>query len=116
MADGTSSRSYRPFVAVILSFFLCGFGQLYLRKVFKGFVLILSFSFAIFVIWISLSGVQFKLLSWDANEVMFAPAQRSISFRGHTIYASEIMKVTGIIQLVFTWIYGIIDAWREGRR
>jgi hypothetical protein len=31
------------------------------------------------------------------------------------IRVTDVMKVTGTIQLVFTWVYSIVDAWREGK-
>lgn len=82
----------------------------------KALILILSCCFAIAVIWIAITNTEFKILSWGEKEVIFSPSRRIISLSGHIIHMSGIMKVTGTLQLAFTWIFGIADAWREGRR
>jgi hypothetical protein len=115
MTNGTPTRSYRPFVAALLSLFLCGLGHLYLHRPIKGLILILACCFAIVIIWIGLSDKEFKVVEWDKKELMFSPSRKSISFRDHTFRVSDIMKVTGTIQLAFTWIFGIADAWRKGK-
>ena len=57
---------------------------------------------------------EFKLLSWDDKLITFYPSQRFINILGNQIPASDIMKITGSIQLLFTWLFSIADAWREG--
>lgn len=76
----------------------------------------LSCCFAIAVIWIAVTGAEFKVLTWGEKEVMFSPWRRVISLGGLTLHMADIMKVTGVIQLAFTWIFGVVDAWREGKR
>jgi len=109
-------RSHRHIIAAILSFFFCGLGQIYLRQISKGLILVLCFSCAIAIIWAAVSDREFKVIKWDGKQLMFNPSQRSISFRGRTFYVTDIMKVTGVIQLAFTWIFGVADAWREGKK
>ena len=79
-------------------------------------MLILCWSFAVAIIWIAISDAEFKVIEWDGKELMFNPSQKSISFRGHVFYLTDIMKITGTIQLIFTWLFGVADAWREGKR
>jgi hypothetical protein len=107
---------HRSIIAAILSLFLCGLGHIYLHRIVKALILILSCCFAIAVIWIAITNTEFKILTWGEKEVVFSPARRIISLSGYTIHMADIMKVTGTLQLAFTWIFGIIDAWREGRR
>lgn len=116
MTNRIPTRSHLPVIAAILSLFFCGLGHIYLHRIVKGLILILACCFAIVVIWMATSGREFKVIEWDGKELMFSPSQRTISFRGHTLPVTDIMKVTGTIQLVFTWVFGIADAWREGRR
>lgn len=106
------SQLRRPIIAVILSFIFCGAGQIYLRRVFKGSVLILSFWLAIAIIWFAVSHKELKLIDWGGRQIMFAPSLKSVS----GIRVTDIMKVTGTIQLLSTWIFGIADAWSEGKR
>lgn len=116
MKDRNLTSSYRPVVAAILSLFLCGLGQIYLRRISRGLILILSFSCAIIIIWIALSDIEFKIMRWGESQLMFSPSRRSISFREHTYQVTDIMKATGAIQLAFTWVFSIVDAWREGKK
>jgi hypothetical protein len=116
MTSKSLPKSHRPIIAVILSFFFCGLGQIYLRRISKGLILIVSFSCAIAIIWIAVSDTEFKVTDWNEKQLIFSPSRRSISFHGQTLYVADIMKVTGTIQLVFTWIFSIADAWREGRK
>ena len=115
MTSKSPARSHQPVVAVILSLFFCGLGQIYLHRISKGLILILSFACSIAIIWIAISDIEFEVISWGEKRLMFSPSRRSISFRGQAIYMTDIMKVTGTIQLAFTWIFSIADAWREGR-
>jgi len=115
MKDRSLTRSYRPVVAVVLSLFLCGLGQIYLRRISRGLILLLSFSCAIIIVWIALSDIEFNIIKWGENQLMFSPSRRSISFREQTYQVTDIMKVTGTIQLALTWVFSIADAWREGR-
>ncbi len=116
MKDRNLTRSYRPIVAVVLSLFLCGLGQIYLHRISRGLILILSLSCAIIIVWIALSDIEFNITKWGENQLMFSPSRRSISFREHTYQVTDIMKVTGTIQLAFTWVFSIVDAWREGKK
>jgi len=116
MTNKNQVPAYRPFMAAFLSLFLCGLGQIYLRRITKGFILILSCSFAIAVIWVAVTDTEFKVLTWGEKEVIFSPSRRVISLGAYTLHMADIMKVTGAIQLAFTWIFGVVDAWREGKR
>ena len=108
-------RSHRHVLAAILSLFFCGLGQIYLHRISKGLILILSFFCAIVIIWIAVSNTEFEVISWDGKQLMFSPSRRSISLYGKTFHMIDIMKVTGSIQLALTWIFSIADAWQEGR-
>lgn len=116
MTNKRPATSHRPVIAAILSLLFCGLGQIYLHRIAKGLILILSCSFAVAVIWIAITGTEFKILTWGEKEIIFSPSRRVISLSGYTLYMADIMKVTGTIQFAFTWIFGVADAWREGRR
>lgn len=110
----TASKSSRPIIAAILSLLFCGLGQIYLNRISKGIILAITFLLAIAIIWMSMTDAEFKLLSWDDKLITFYPSQRFINVLGNQIPASDIMKITGSIQLLFTWLFSIADAWREG--
>jgi TM2 domain-containing membrane protein YozV len=110
-----SAKSYTPIISAILSI-IPGFGQIYLHKFFKGFVLILSFCLSVVIIWLAVSHKEFKLFDWDGKHVMFNPYMKSVYLFGRNYQVTEIMKVTGPIQLIITWIFSIVDAILEGRR
>jgi hypothetical protein len=103
-----------PGIAVILSIFLCGLGQIYMGRMLRGMILLLTFLCAIGIIWFGMHGTEVKIFGWGDNQLIFNPS-RSVSFRGQIYYVADIMKVTGTIQLVFAWIFGVIDA-RHHRR
>jgi len=109
-------RSYRPFLIAGLSLIICGAGQIYLRKFLKAFVLILSFCFAVLIIWIAISNTEFRIIKIYGREIMFSPAMKSLPFGLKSIKVTDIMKFTGAAQLAFTWIYSIADAWIEARK
>jgi hypothetical protein len=114
MADKVRSSLSRAVIAASISI-VPGMGQIYLRQFFKGLVLILSFILAICIIWFAMSNKEFKLLTLYGKQIMFNPAMKAIQFGSQRIKVTDIMKVTGTIQLVFTWVYGIVDAWRAGK-
>ena len=114
MAKKAQSQSNRAVAAILLSLILPGAGQLYLRRIFKGFVLILSFVLAIGIIWFAISSGEFKMFDWGGKKVMFNPSMKSIMLGGHVYKVTDVMKVTGTLQLVITWIFGLVDAWRDG--
>jgi TM2 domain-containing membrane protein YozV len=116
MTSKSPARSHRHIIAAILSLFFCGLGQIYLHRISRGLILILSFSCAIAIIWIVISDREFHIANWDGKQLIFSPSRRSISLGGQTFHVADIMKVTGTIQLVFTWAFSIADAWREGRK
>jgi hypothetical protein len=113
MAKKAQSQSGQAIVAVLLSLILPGAGQLYLRRIFKGLVLVLSFALAIIILWFGLSSGEFKMLDWGGKSVMFSPSMKSIMLGGHVYKMTAVMKVTGTLQLVITWIFGLVDAWRD---
>ena len=104
----------RAIIATSLSI-IPGAGHIYLHQIFKGFILFLSFVIAIGIIWLAISHREFKMLSLNGKEIMFNPAMKAISFGGKGYMMTDVMKVTGTIQLVLTWVYSIINAWREGK-
>lgn len=112
----TTSKSSRPIIAALLSLLFCGFGQVYLNRISRGIILAITFLLAIAIIWMSMSNVEFKLIKWDDKQLTFYPAQRFINILGNQISAADIMKITGTIQLIFTWVFSIVDAWQEGKR
>lgn len=116
MSGKTYRKLYRPIVAVVLSAFFCGTGQIYLHKILRGLILALSFFFAITVIWMAVSRVEFNLINWRGRQIIFSPASRAISLGGQAFRVTDIMKVTGIIQLIVTWVFSVADAWAEGKK
>lgn len=104
--------SNRAIIATILSI-IPGFGHIYLRQIFKGFVLILSIAIAVIIIWFAISNrTGFKLLDLKEKQLMFNPAMKTISVFGQHIRVTEIMKITGTVQLLFTWFYSVFDTLR----
>jgi len=114
MADRVKPSSSRAVIAASMSI-VPGMGQIYLRQFSKGLVLILSFVIAICIIWFAISNKEFMLLTLYGKKIMFNPAMKTIQFGTQEIRVTDVMKVTGTIQLVFTWVYSIVDAWREGK-
>jgi len=115
MPYGVPPHSNRAMIAILLSL-IPGFGQIYLRQIFKGFALILSVALAIIIIWFAVSHKEFKLLDLHGKQVMFNPTIKYVSFWGQTVRVTEIMKISGTVQLVFTWLFSIFDAWKESRK
>jgi hypothetical protein len=111
----TSTKKHQAVLAVILSFFLSGLGQIYLGKVAKGLILILSFFSALVIIWFAVHESELRIAGWDDKQLMFSPSKKTIHYHGYTVRVADIMKITGAIQLTFTWIYSIADAWWESR-
>jgi hypothetical protein len=104
----------RAIIATSLSI-IPGAGHIYLHQFLKGFVLFLSFVIAIGIIWLAVSHKEFKMLSLNGKEIMFNPAMKAISFGRKTFSMTDVMKFTGTLQLAFTWIYSMVNAWREGK-
>jgi hypothetical protein len=115
MSDSVSQHSNRVLTATLLSV-IPGFGQIYLRQIFKGLVLILSVVVAIIIIWFALSNKEIKLLDLGGRQIMFNPSVKVVSILGLKMKVTEIMKITGTIQLIFTWLFSIFDAWKEARK
>jgi len=115
MSPKLQSQSGNAALAVLLSLVLPGAGQLYLRRIAKGLVLILSFIIAIGIIWFALSSREFKMFDWGSKRVMFNPAMKAIAFGTHAYKVTDIMKVTGTIQLFVTWIFALVDAWKDSK-
>lgn len=108
-------NSNRAIIAVSLSI-IPGAGHIYLHQIAKGLILALSFVIAIGIIWLAISNKEFKMLTLNGKEIIFNPAMKAISFGGKGFKMTDVMRVTGTIQLVFTWAYSIVSAWREGKR
>ena len=115
MPDSVSPHSNRVIIATLLSV-IPGFGQIYLRQIFKGLVLILSVVVAIIIIWFALSNREIKLLDLGRRQIMFNPSAKAVHIFGQRVGINEIMKITGTIQLIFTWLFSIFDAWKEARK
>jgi len=116
MTVKNTNKYYRPFIAALLSSLFCGFGHIYLKNTLKGLILFMVFISALGILWMSVSSKEFKILTWGDKQLTFFPSQRTFDIFGLKILAADIMKVTGTIQLLFTWFYSIIDAWKEGKR
>ena len=119
MTSRSRSSSSRALIAALLSI-IPGVGQIYLHQISKGIIIILSFVIAIGIIWFATSNKEFKMLTLNEktlNEkrIMFNPAMKTIQFGKQRIKVTDVMKVTGTIQLVFTWAYSIVNAWKEGK-
>jgi hypothetical protein len=108
------ANSNRAIIATFLSI-IPGAGHIYLHQIFKGLILFLSFVIAIVIIWLAISHKEFKMLTLNGKEIMFDPAMKAISFGEKVFRMTDVMKVTGTIQLVFTWAYSMVNAWREGK-
>lgn len=116
MSNNIQPNSNRVLTATLLSV-IPGFGQIYLRQIFKGLILIfLSVVVAIFIIWFSLSNREIKLLDLGEKEIMFNPSFKTVNIFGQAVRVTEIMKITGTIQLIFTWFFSIFDAWKESKK
>jgi hypothetical protein len=115
MPDSVQPHLKRVLTATLLSI-IPGFGQIYLRQIFKGLVLILSVVVAIFIIWFALSNKEVKLLDLGQRQIMFNPSAKAVHIFGQRIRVSEIMKITGTIQLIFTWLFSIFGAWKESKK
>ncbi len=113
MTNVHSSNQNRVVIAAVLSI-IPGFGHIYLRQIFKGFVLILSVVIAIIIIWFAISNRSgFKLLDLKEKQLMFNPSMKTISISGQHIRVTEIMKITGTVQLLVTWFYSVFDTLKE---
>lgn len=114
MIGMVQSPSNRAVIAVLLSI-VPGVGQIYLHQISKGIILTLCFVIAIGIIWLATSNKEFKLLTLSDKKIMYNPSIKDISFGKHKIKVTDIMKVTGTLQLAFTWVYSIVDAWKKGK-
>jgi len=114
MTKNGTERQRSRVIAVMLSILLCGLGQIYLRRVLKGLILFISFSCAVAIIYLAVSRMEFKIMDWGEKELMFNPS-RVMSYQERDFYVADIMKITGAVQLVFTWVFSIADAWRARR-
>lgn len=115
MVNKKHERSYHPIIAAILSLIFCGAGQIYLHRITRGIVLVISFWIGFLIIWLAITQKDFKLFTLYSREIMFSPAMKYVSFGKKTIRVTDIMKFTGSVQLIFTWIFSIVDAWKEAR-
>jgi hypothetical protein len=115
MTDSVQPHSKSVLTATFLSI-IPGLGQIYLRQIFKGLVLILSVVVAIFIIWFALSNKEVKLLDLGQRQIMFNPSAKDVHIFGQRVGINEIMKITGTIQLIFTWLFSIFDARKEARK
>jgi hypothetical protein len=55
------------------------------------------------------------MFDWEGKRIMFNPAMKSLTLGEHAFRVTDIMKVTGTIQLFITWIFALVDAWKESR-
>jgi len=110
-----NTQSGHTVVAILLSLVLPGMGHIYLRRIAKGFVLILSFVIAIGIVWFAISNREFKMFDWGGKKVMFNPSMKTVTLGNNPLKVSDLMKITGSIQLVVTWIYALVDVWREDK-
>ena len=115
MTKKSTKKLPRPAIAVMLSILLCGLGQIYMRRTVRGLILLLTFVCGIAIVYFGVSGREFRIIGWGNNNLMFNPS-RAISLRGQIYRVADIMKATGAIQLIFAWIFGIVDAPRRRER
>lgn len=115
MSDMKHGRSNRHILAAIMSLIFCGAGQIYLHKITRGIILIISFWVGVLIVWMAIAQKDFKLFTFYGKEIMFSPAMKQVSFGTKNIRVTDIMKFTGSIQFIFTWIFSIVDAWKEGK-
>ncbi len=101
-------------IAMLLSVICPGLGQLYLLKIRKAFILFLAAAMAVFIIYInSMPVYNFSdLWRWGATtEKSYLIWQFK---NGNQLKFSPIwyFKLSGYIQLLGTWLYGVIDGWK----
>lgn len=100
-------------IPLILSVIVPGAGQIKMRRFFKGIVLIISFTFGIIIVWLSTSDFGFKLFSFKGREVYFNPSVKYLDVGVKQFKTTDLMKITGVLQLIVTWIYGVLDVFKE---
>jgi len=101
-------------VAMLLSVIWPGLGQLYLRKIRKALVLLLLAAIAAFIIYANSLPLHnfsdlwrldvkesYPIWQFKDNQLMFRPLWQ--------------FKVSGYVQFIATWLYGVVDGWM-GRR
>ncbi len=113
-----STGKHSP-IAMSLSFVCPGLGQLYLRKIKKSIVIFLVAAMGIALIYInSLPVSNFTdLFHWGVSQggpngylIWKFKSGSQLMFRPHWYF-----KLSGLVQFVIIWLYGIIDGWM-GRR
>lgn len=102
-------------IPLIMSMVMPGSGQLYMHRFLKGTVLFISLGLAIAIIWLSTSELGFKLFSLKGHEIYFRPSIKYLRIGVQHVKITDLMKVTGTLQLIITWAYGILDVFRERR-
>lgn len=102
--------------AMLLSVICPGLGQLYLRKIKKGVLIFLVAAMGAFIIYVNSIPLNNFSDLWDFGTItkesylIWQFKNNQLMFRPHWYF-----KMTGYIQFVVTWLYGIIDGWM-GRR
>ncbi|HIE30075.1 TPA: hypothetical protein EYP66_22650 [Candidatus Poribacteria bacterium] len=103
-------------VAMMLSAICPGLGQLYLRKIRKALVLFLVAAMGAFIVYVNSLPLdnfsnlwRFDMTTQESYQIWQFKNNR-LMFRPHWYF-----KISGYIQFVAMWLYGVVDGWR-GRR
>ena len=104
-------------VAMLLSAICPGLGQLYLHKIKKALILFLVAAMGFSIIYINSLPLhnfsdlwQFSTTTQESYLIWQFKNGNRLMFRSHWYF-----KMSGYIQFVVAWLYGVIDGWM-GRR
>ncbi|MFQ6044703.1 MAG: hypothetical protein ACE5PV_27945 [Candidatus Poribacteria bacterium] len=103
-------------VAMMLSVICPGLGQLYLRKIRKALVLLLVAAMGALIIYANSLPIHNFSDLWRFDRAIqesypiWQFKNSKLMFRAHWYF-----KMSGYIQFVAAWLYGVVDGWM-GRR
>jgi len=97
---GTGKPSWK---AMLMSLFLPGLGQFYLRKWEKGILIFIVVLAGVFISYINAyPSREYFICNWSGGrKIVFRPV--------------KYLFYTGIAQTAAAWIWGVVDGWK-GRR
>ncbi|HEX30660.1 TPA: hypothetical protein ENG04_11325 [Candidatus Poribacteria bacterium] len=98
---GTGKPSWR---AMLMSLFLPGSGQIYLRKWGKGILILIVVLSGILISYINAyPSKEYLICNWSGGrKIVFRPVR-------YLFY-------TGIAQALAAWIWGVVDGWKGSRK
>ena len=118
----------RSYTAMILSCIIPGWGQLYLHRLIKAFIVFFIYSFGIVLFYLNSypvnefsdllqfhSNSSLGIVKSDTDDSVFENAVQLWTFDdGKALWfrPSMLLKVTALIQIVCCWIYAVYDGWR----